>query len=622
MKHAIVSASLAGSLQRKIEAIAAAQYEGFELYEPDLTVSMLTPTQIRNFIASCGLRLLSLQPLRNIEGLPVEQFRLRLRYAERKLDLAAELGAEMVIVASNTGAEALSDDARAADQMAQLAERAQQRGIRIGYEALPWGRHVTDYRHAMKIVEHARHENLGVVLDGFNILSVCSEVDAIRHLTPERIAMVQLADAISPCADIRHHSRHHRCFPGQGALPLRDFVSAVQACGYDGWISLEIFNDEFQASRIDLTALDGRRSLTWLGVQEKRTPGVAAIDGNVQGLEFIEFATDPDSQSELTALLGHLGLTETHRHRSKDVSLYRAGNVDIVVNRMRGSHAADYYDKHGTAVCAVGVRVSSVEPVVAWAESLRYERFESDAEVGELRLPAILGPGDVLYYLLEEDPRGRTYRDVDFVPTGASPGVQVASVDHLGQVARSEYFHSTLLFYRTMLGLDAAAPVDLWDPHGVVHSRRLRNASGEIRISLTTTRAWAAAPGRFIDAFGGAGIQEIAIASANLLDVARRLPREAILPIPANYYRDLSARKPLDVQLLADLEQFNVLYHEEQTGAYLQLYLRPVSGLFFAIVQRLGDYDGCGEEDARVRLAAQEEDWRRVLAGPSRSGSD
>ena len=128
----------------------------------------------------------------------------------------------------------------------ELGERAQQRGLRIGYEALAWGRHINDHRDAWEIVRRADHPAVGLILDSFHSLSRRIDPESIRAIPGDRIFFVQLADAPGIDMDVLHWSRHFRNMPGQGDLPVVDFVRAVLATGYAGPLSLEVFNDQFR----------------------------------------------------------------------------------------------------------------------------------------------------------------------------------------------------------------------------------------------------------------------------------------------------------------------------------------------------------------------------------------
>src|SRR5688500_693911 len=261
LRTCIATVSLSGDLHEKIDAIAAAGFDGIEIFESDLLAYPAAPSEVRRMITSAGLRLPILQPFRDFEGLP-EPYRSRaFERAERKFDLMGLLGTDLLLVCSNVAPTALGGFDRAADDLRELGERAAKRGLRIGFEALSWGRHVSDHRDAWEIVTRAGHPAVGIVLDSFHTLALGIDLDSVRQIPAERIFHVHLADAPPIKLDLLSLSRHFRSMPGQGALDVTGFLSAVEATGYTGYISLEIFNDQFRSASARQTAIDGRRSL-------------------------------------------------------------------------------------------------------------------------------------------------------------------------------------------------------------------------------------------------------------------------------------------------------------------------------------------------------------------------
>lgn len=248
MKTSIATVTLSGNLTEKLDAIARAGFQGVEIFESDLLVSDESPRQIGEMARDRGLEITVFQPFRDFEGMP-EPLRTRtFDRAERKFDLMQELGADLVLVCSNVSAASLGGLDRAAADFHDLGERAAARGLRVGYEALAWGRHIHDHRDAWEIVRRANHSAVGLVLDSFHTLSRRIEVNSIRSIPKEKIFAVQLADAPLIDMDLMQWSRHYRNMPGEGDLPVLDFVRAVAATGYDGYLSLEIFNDQFRGA--------------------------------------------------------------------------------------------------------------------------------------------------------------------------------------------------------------------------------------------------------------------------------------------------------------------------------------------------------------------------------------
>src|SRR6201999_4141825 len=114
---------------------------------------------------------------------------------ERKFDLMQELGTDLLLVCSNVSPAALGDRARIVEDFRELGERAARRGLRVGYEALAWGRHVFDHRDAWSIVREADHPNIGLILDSFHSLARGIPNESLREIDPAKIFIVQLADA-------------------------------------------------------------------------------------------------------------------------------------------------------------------------------------------------------------------------------------------------------------------------------------------------------------------------------------------------------------------------------------------------------------------------------------------
>ncbi len=314
MKLSIATVSLSGDLTEKLEAIAAAGFKGVEIFETDLLSFDGTPADVRRRVADLGLEIITFQPFRDFEGMPPDSRERIFARAERKFDLMGELGCDLLLVCSNVSPQSLGGIDRAAADLHALGERAGRRGMRVGFEALAWGRHINDYRDAWEAVRRADHPAIGLVLDTFHIFARKTDLKPIGAIPRDRIFLVQLADAPLLDMDSLSWSRHFRNFPGQGELPLLDFMEALQATGFDGLLSLEIFNDQFRAGSARSVAVDGQRSLLFLLDQLRERTGVAPPElaplpprSRCRGTEFIEFAIDESAAPGFERLLRGLG---------------------------------------------------------------------------------------------------------------------------------------------------------------------------------------------------------------------------------------------------------------------------------------------------------------------------
>ena len=195
MIPSIATVCISGSLLEKLEAIAKAGFKAVEIFENDLIAHPGPPTELRLICEDLGLKIVTCQPFRDFEGMPAARRARTFDRAERKFDLLQELGTDLLFVCSSLSPEAEGGIPRLAEDFAELAQRAARRGLRVGYEALAWGRHVWDYRDAWEIVRRANQPNLGLILDSFHIFSRGLEIGSIRSIPGDRIALVQVADA-------------------------------------------------------------------------------------------------------------------------------------------------------------------------------------------------------------------------------------------------------------------------------------------------------------------------------------------------------------------------------------------------------------------------------------------
>ncbi|TKK86254.1 sugar phosphate isomerase/epimerase and 4-hydroxyphenylpyruvate domain-containing protein [Herbidospora galbida] len=317
MRKSIATVSVSGTLPEKLTAIAAAGFDGFELFENDLVACPLSPEDIRRMAADLGLRVELYQPFRDFEAVPADRLAANLRRAEHKFRLMNRLGADLLLVCSNVSPQAIDDDALAAEQLRVLAERAAEHGIRIAYEALAWGRHVDDYLRSWRIVRMAGHPALGVCLDSFHILSKGTDPGGIEAIPGEKIFFLQLADAPRLTMDTLQWSRHYRCFPGQGDFDLAGFTQHVRNAGYRGPLSLEVFNDVFRRSDPVRTAADAMLSLRFL--EDGTAP-------ELTDFAYVELATGPDGD-RLRRLVEVLGFDRARLVEGGDAAELRAVGI-------------------------------------------------------------------------------------------------------------------------------------------------------------------------------------------------------------------------------------------------------------------------------------------------------
>lgn len=263
------SVTLAGTLQ----ACRAAGFSRIMLWSRDLVGCPGGLEAALQLLRAGGLRVAGIQVMRDYEGLDGALHDYKIAVAKNLLQPCHAVGAPLLLVCSSTLSHASGDTQRIARDLAKLANLAVALGIRVGYEALSWGRHVNQYTQAWEIVDRADHANLGLVIDSFHMLANNACPQALEDIPGERIAMVQLSDFMG--REIRdpqeklEAARHLRVFPGEGEHPsaLSDMLRRLYRCGYRCDYSLEVFNDDYLQMAPDTIAGRARDSAKWVSDQ-------------------------------------------------------------------------------------------------------------------------------------------------------------------------------------------------------------------------------------------------------------------------------------------------------------------------------------------------------------------
>jgi 4-hydroxyphenylpyruvate dioxygenase len=622
MQTCIATVSLSGSLDEKLKAIAAAGFQGVEIFENDFLSFDGGPRDVGRMIADLGLKTVAFQPFRDFEGMPEPQRSRNFSRAERKFDVMQELGADLLLVCSNVSPSSAGSIDRSADDFRELGERAAARGLKVGFEALAWGRYINDYRDAWEVVRRADHCSVGLVLDSFHTLARKLPVEPILGIPADKIVLVQLADAPRLDYDILSWSRHFRCFPGQGSLPILDFVKAVAATGYAGALSLEIFNDQFRAGSASRVAMDGLRSLVLLDdeLAGSNVPMRAARrplpkKAVCAGVEFVEFAVNEETADELQALFTAMGFRKTGIHRSKSVERWGQGDVNLIINTEKDGFAHSHYIVHGPGVCAFALKVTNAGETMSRAESLKAQTFRQPIGPGELEIPAIRGVGNSLIYFLDQAGPVTGHWERDFLPVDGAPPTEPAHlqvVDHIAQLMHYDEMLSWLLFYLAIFRLQRTPEQDIADPGGLVQSQALQTDDGALRIVLNGSSAMRTAASRFLSDFFGSGVQHVAFVADDIFAAVRTMRAKGLkfLDIPDNYYDDIEAKYDLDPALADELRRNRILYDRDGNAEFFQIFTHLIADVFFfEIVERRG-YGGYGAVNASIRLAAQAREGR------------
>ena len=332
----------------------------------------------------------------------------------------------------------------------------------------------------------------------------------------------------------------------------------------------------------------------------------------LDGIAFVEFAVDRDSEKALGTFLETLGFAYAGRHRSKEVSLYRQGNINLVLDAEPDSFARAHFDEHGPSICAVSLTTDDSVRAQNRAMALNCPRFDSRIGPREQKIPAICAPdGSLVYFVAAELGSGALYEiDFDLRARSSMEAVDAGlrRIDHIALGLPVEALDTWILFYRAVLGMEPGDSLELSDPYGLVRSCGVASANRAVRVVLNVSQSRSTQTAKAVSSQGGATVHHIAFACADIFATVEALVARGarFVPISVNYYDDLLARFDLPEATVARMRRLNVLYERLADGEYFHAYSEPFAGrFFFEIVQRTGGYDGYGALNAPARIASQ-----------------
>jgi 2-keto-myo-inositol isomerase len=272
--------TMAGSLESKLDAAATAGFTQITLWAKDLVGHPDGYAAALTEVRASGLRVNAIQVMRDYEGLSGPLHRYKIDTVKTMLKLCEAVGAERLLICSSTSAHASGNVEHIAADLRKVAMLATPLGLRIGFEALSWGRHVNDFELSWEIVQLADRANLGVCIDSFHVLANCglngTTFDALANIPGERIAFVQLSDfmwdAVKSPEERIETARHLRVFPGEGVhtFELSRMIRMIDRSGYRGDWSFEVFNDDYVQMPSETVALRARDSAMWVAAQSER----------------------------------------------------------------------------------------------------------------------------------------------------------------------------------------------------------------------------------------------------------------------------------------------------------------------------------------------------------------
>ena len=347
------------------------------------------------------------------------------------------------------------------------------------------------------------------------------------------------------------------------------------------------------------------------------------------GFEFIEYAA-PDPKA-LGALFEQMGFSAIARHRHKDVTLYRQGEINFLINAEQDSFAQRFARQHGPSICAIAFRVN--DAAYAYKRALELGAWGFDNKTGpmELNIPAIKGIGDSLIYFVDRW-RGKdaargigsgaigdiSIYDVDFV---AIPGAQanpagngLTYIDHLTHNVHRGRMKEWAEFYENLFNFKEVRYFDIEGKLTGLKSKAMTSPCGKIRIPINESSDDKSQIAEYLALYHGEGIQHIALGTDDIYGTVERMKaREVVFQDTIDTYYDLVDRRlPAHGENLDELRRLRILVDGNSNATHrellLQIFTQTVIGpIFFEIIQRKGD-QGFGEGNFRALFESIELD--------------
>ncbi|MGE0761936.1 MAG: 4-hydroxyphenylpyruvate dioxygenase [Bdellovibrionales bacterium] len=346
----------------------------------------------------------------------------------------------------------------------------------------------------------------------------------------------------------------------------------------------------------------------------KVQPNVKANPLGLDGLEFIEFAA-PDA-AILEQLFARLGMTKVGHHKRKNVTLYRQGRINFVINKEPDTFAAAFAKSHGPSICATGFRVRDAKKALEMTISRGARPIDIVNDQGSHSFPAIYGIGESAVYFIDRYQGGTHFdEDFDYVTNVATPtGFGLELIDHLTNNVPQGDLEKWCDFYRQIFDFEEVRQFNIKGKATGLLSKVMRSPCGKITIPINEPTDRKSQIQEYLDEYHGSGIQHVALSTANILATVTELKGQGVQFLdapPDTYYQEVPNRVPNVREDMSAVKKLGILCDGDEEGYLLQIFTKNMIGpIFFEIIQR-ANHSGFGEGNFQALFDAIERDQKQ-----------
>ncbi len=335
------------------------------------------------------------------------------------------------------------------------------------------------------------------------------------------------------------------------------------------------------------------------------------------GIPFIEFSAV--DVAPIASLLGRLGFEHIADHRSRAVSFWRQGEIDILLNSDPSTYGVNFAKAHGPCISAISFRIADETFACERAAANGIVYYDGDRGDLTVDAPAMDGIGHSLLYLMTRETEERVKAN-EFIPLAGEtlpqvPGVGFVELDHLTHNVMEGNMERWAAFYRDAFNFREVFYLDTKGQKTGLRTRAMKSPCNRICIPVNEPTDPGSQIQEYIDQYNGEGVQHLALLSHDLNRSVEKIAESGIplMEIPDSYYAGVDERMPGHGQDVARLRSNGILIDgdREQDGSWnvlLQLFSKNLVGpIFFEFIERRGN-DGFGNNNAKALFEAIERD--------------